>query len=78
MNRPRPEISDGRRTILILGIELGHFFCGFLLHPLAPFADFIGEALSVFWNVFQDDLVEQHRHWIEVAGKGIRANAQSF
>ena len=62
----------------VLGIELGQFLLGFALDPLAPFADFIGEALAIFGDVFEDDLVEQHRHGIEVAGKGVRAHAQGF
>ena len=40
---------------------------------MAPFADFIGQKLAVFGNVFKDDLVEQHKHGIEVTGKGVRA-----
>ena len=78
LNRPRPEIGDGRRAVRVLGIELGQFLLGFALDPVAPFADFIGEALAVFGDVFEDDLVEQHRHGIEVAGKGVRAHAQGF
>ena len=78
LNRPRPEIGDGRRAVRVLGIELGQFLLGFALDPLAPFADFIGEALAVFGDVFEDDLVEQDRHGIEVAGKSVRAHAQGF
>ena len=62
----------------VLGVELGQFLLGLLLDPLAPFADFIGEALAVFGDVFEDDLVEQDGHGVEVAGKGVRAHAQGF
>ena len=70
LNRPRPEIGDGRRAVGVLGIELGQFLLGFALDPLAPFADFIGEALAVFGDVFEDDLVEQH-------GTGLRSLAKA-
>ena len=62
----------------VFGVELGQFLLGFLPYPLAPFADFIGEALAVFGDVFEDDLVEQDGDGIEVAGKGVRAHAQRF
>ena len=78
MNRPRPEIGDRRRAVRVLGIELGQFLLGFALDPLAPFADFVGEALAVFRDVFENDFVEQHGDWIEVAGEGVRAHAQGF
>ena len=78
MDRPRPEVGDGRRAVRVLGIELGQFLLGLALDPLAPFADFIGEALAVLGDVFEDDLVEQHGHGVEVAGKGVRAHAQGF
>ena len=60
LNRPRPEVSDGRRAVRVLGIELGQFLFGFALDPLAPFADFIGEPLAIFRDVFEDDFVEQN------------------
>jgi hypothetical protein len=64
----RPEIGDGRRAVGVFGVEFGKFLLGFLLDPLAPLADFIGEALAVFGDVFEDDLVEQN-------GYGIKVNA---
>ena len=74
----RPEVGDGRRAVGVFGVELGQFLLGLLLDPLAPFADFIGEALAVLGDVFEDDLVEQDGHGVEVAGKGVRAHAQGF
>ena len=61
-----------------LGVEIGEFLLGFALDPVAPFADFVGEALAVFGDVFEDNLVEQHGYWVEVAGKGVRAHAQGL
>ena len=53
-------------------------FSASLLDPLAPFADFIGETLAVLGDVFEDDLVEQHGHGVEVAGEGVGTHAQGF
>jgi hypothetical protein len=78
LNRPCPEIGDGRRAVHVLRIELGQFLFGFLLNPFAPFADFIDEALAVFGDIFEDDLVEQYGHGIEITGKGVRAHPQGF
>ena len=74
----RPEIGDGRRAVGVLWVELGQFLLGFALDPLAPFADFIGEALALFGDVFENDLVEQDGDGVEVAGEGIRADAKGF
>src|SRR6266511_785048 len=77
-NCPRPEIGDRRRAIRVFGIEIGQFPLGFALNPLAPIADFIGEALPILRDVFENDLVEQDGDWVEVAGEGVRAHAQGF
>ena len=78
MNRPRPEVGDGSRAISITGIETRQILFGLAFNPLAPFADFIGEAPAVFGDVFQDDLVKQHRQGVEVAGKGVCSHTQCF
>ncbi|MCG3139573.1 MAG: hypothetical protein HDKAJFGB_00467 [Anaerolineae bacterium] len=78
MNGPRPEIGDGARAIRILGVELGQLFLGFALDPVAPFADFIGKALAVFGDVFEDDLVEQDGNGIQITGESISAHTQGF
>ena len=68
------EIGNRGRTITVLGVEVGKFLLGLGLDPVAPLADFIGEVLAVSWNVFEDDLVDEHGDWIEIAGKGICPN----
>src|SRR5262249_47498200 len=67
---PRPEVSDRRRAVGVFWVELGQFLLGLTRDPLPPLADFIGEALAVFGDVLKDDLVEQDRDRIQVAGKG--------
>lgn len=74
----RPEVGDGRRAVGVRRVELGQFLLRFVLDPVTPCADLIGEALTVLRDVFEHDLVEQDGDGIEVARKGIRAHAQGF
>ena len=78
MNRPRPEIGNGRRAVRVLGIELGQFLLRFALDPLAPFADLIRETLPILRNVLKNDFVKQNRNWVQVAGVGVGAYTQCF
>jgi hypothetical protein len=77
-DRPRPEIGNRCRSIRVLRIELGQFLFRFLLDPGAPLAHLVGQALAVLGDVFEDDLVEQNRNRVQVAGEGVSPNAQGF
>ena len=47
-------------------------------YPLPHLRTSRRESLAIFWDVFEDDLVQQNGDRVEVAGKCIRTYAQRF
>src|SRR5438045_2115897 len=78
VDSPRPKIPDRHCIVRLLWIKVCQTELGLNLHPFAPFTDFLGQTSSVLGYIFEKNLIEQNRNWIDVARNDVRTDTQSF
>ena len=75
-HRARPQVSDGRRAVYVLRVEIRQFLSRGFLELRAGFAQIIGQSWASAGNVLKQHLEDQAGDRIQVAGKGLAAQSQ--
>ena len=75
-HRPRPQIGDWRRTVRVLGIEVGQFLFRLFLDFHADPPQLICEPRPMARDAIKHYLEDQAGNRVEVAGEGLAAEPQ--